>query len=101
MGVIEALKAKLRAWLIDLMREAVREEMAVLAVGGDLMAAVPNPTYFPVHGGLPIEPTRKASKVTRTAWDTAEGFEIRIDPSFEQIQADSIQEQAKFYEVVK
>lgn len=84
-------KAKLRAWLIDLVREAIRSEMAVIAVGGDLMATVPNPTYFPVHGGLPIQPARSYSDALAKA-------SASIVPSFEQMQAEALKAQEEFYE---
>ena len=90
------IKAKFRAWLIDLVRDAIRSEMAVIAVGGDLMATVPNPTYFPVHGGLSIQPALSYSDALAKASVSPQS--TPIEPSFEQMQAEALKAQEKYYE---
>lgn len=68
-------KAKLRAWLIDLVREAIRIERAAESL--PRFRKAPDPPPFDA----------KTVKVI-----------IELEPSFEQMQAEAIREQEKYYE---
>lgn len=74
-------KAKLRAWLIDLVREAIRVEFPV--VRDSIERAVM------VRGKVPtvvyIDPEPNPAT-------------IQVEPSFEQMQADALKAQEEFYE---
>lgn len=74
-------KARLRAWLIDLVREAIRIEMKgyTMVMPSDFADAVirkqkPNPQTH-------IQPSI-----------------IQVEPSFEQMQAEALKAQEKYYE---
>jgi hypothetical protein len=76
-------KAKLRAWLIDLVREAIRIEHTA-------EYSIPKTTpKMRAPFNLP-PPLIKPTNVELTP--------IVFEPSFEQMQADAIKEQEKFYE---
>lgn len=84
--MITKWKLRLRAWLIDLVREAIRTEM------------IDQSQIFPAKGGIavydpgPAWPQKVASKpVTSTST-------VGPEKTFEQFQAESIAEQEKFYE---
>lgn len=68
------LKSRLRTWLIDLVREAVRVEM------------ISESQIFPAMGGIAIYPGRPKATAPPS------------DPTFEQMQDMSLREQEKFYE---
>lgn len=68
------LKARLRAWLIDLVREAVRAEMILES------------QIFPAMGGVAVYDGRPKAPAPPS------------DPTFEQMQDMSLREQEKFYE---
>jgi len=77
------MKAKLRAWLIDLVREAIRSE-----------AVQPGNTYSLVSAPTPDNPA-----VSRPRLKPAPSEEsVHIEPSFEQMQADALKAQEKYYE---
>jgi hypothetical protein len=76
-------KAKLRAWLIDLVREAVALEISQYAI-----SAGPT-TKWQVSDA--IIPKGKAAVIAA----------IPIELSFEQMQAEALKAQEKYYEPVK
>lgn len=92
--VRKSMKAKLRAWLIDLVCEAIRVEMPKADLRN---AGAPSPFGI---GFKEITPGNWVSDMPKSAGSKVEAI-LQIQPSFEQMQADAIQEQAKFYEVVK
>ena len=81
MGVAK-LKAKLRAWLIDLVREAIRMENAPRDPVEAMRRRMPERPPAP-HPMMQPEPI---------------GALLTITPSFEQLQAEAIAAQEKFYE---
>lgn len=76
------IRAKFRAWLIDLVREAIRTEFP--AVRDSVERAVM------VKGKVPavvyIDPAKAKTE------------SIPIEPSFEQMQAEALKAQEKYYE---
>lgn len=76
---VKMLKAKLRSWLIELVREAIRSERVQ---PGNTYTLVAGPTLIPDN---PVRPSLKAAPIV-------------IAPSFEQLQAEAIAAQEKFYE---
>jgi hypothetical protein len=70
--VVGVVKSRIRAWLIDLVREAIRTEFPERWLGPYGNARVPQ---------------RPASKPVTPL----------TDPSFEQMQSQAIQEQEKYY----
>lgn len=89
-------KTKLRSWLIDLVREAIRIERT------DSNLSVILPDLENIRTATPY-PGRVFSGVTKEAWDstnrpTANHQSIQAEKSFEQIQVESIAEQVKYYE---
>lgn len=76
---VKTLKAKLRAWLIDLVREAIRIERAA------------------------SQPVRTGANVADAATSSLKSQRqptplVHLEPSFEQMQADAIKAQEKYYE---
>lgn len=69
------MKAKLRAWLIELVRDAIRMECVSIQ---------------------PVGTAPKPSVTVRAVEATAKQLGP-IEPSFEQMQADAIQAQEKYY----
>lgn len=96
-------KASIRAWLIDLVREAVRSESVQ---PGNSFSLVAGPTSIPdnpAYRSADMHPGRVFSGVTKEAWDKAviDSPTFGAEPSFEQMQSAAIAEQAKYYEVAK
>jgi len=81
--MITTLKTKFRAWLIDLVREAIRSERVQ-----------PGNTYSLVSAStlLPDNPKTPAPKSYTDVLDRA------LNPSFEQMQAEALKAQEKYYE---
>ena len=73
-------KVKLRAWLIDLVREAIRMEQ-------------PRAPFL--SGMIPAD--TENSNTLRFRATTVINSEPPIDPSFEQMQADALKAQKEFY----
>jgi len=73
------MKAKFRAWLIELVREAIRMERAT------------SQTYTNVRMHK-IEPFVTAKK------EPSEAQPVSLEPSFEQMQAEALKAQEKYYE---
>ena len=74
--MIKPCKAKLRAWLIELVREAVRIECAEWKM-------IPPKFQDGTLAKLPEAPKQQV---------------VAVEPSFEDIQAMAIKEQEKYYE---
>lgn len=77
------MKAKFRAWLIDLVREAIRSE-----------AVQPGNTYSLVSAPAPDNPAVSCPRLKPAPSEEP----IRIEPSFEQMQAEALKAQEKYYE---
>lgn len=73
------MKAKLRAWLIELVREAIRSERTL--------------EHKKIDVSVFAHPEDKLSRPMKT-----ESAPIVIAPSFEQLQAEALAAQEKFYE---
>lgn len=88
--MLRKLKARLRAWLIDLVREAIRIERA----------AATQPTMPNKNDALEcmFYPERYAGKAASKPV-TATSIEVG-EKSFEQMQAEALAAQAKHYEQV-
>lgn len=78
--MIASWKARLRAWLIDLVREAIRSEQVQPGNTFSLKSEYPK-------GASSAENAKQAASAP-----------IVLEPSFEQLQADSIREQENYYE---
>lgn len=96
------MKARLRAWLIELVREAIRSESVQ---PGNSFSLVAGPTSIPdnpAYRSADMHPGRVFSGVTKEAWEATNlPTAIQTEPSFEQMQSAAIAEQAKYYEVAK
>lgn len=93
------LKDKLRAWLISLVREAMRAE----GIAG--MPQSHNEPYLPT--ATVWSPTKRAPLADMQPWpglgspftrNTVQLATTNSEPSFEQMQAEAIKEQEKYYE---
>lgn len=74
----------IRAWLIALIREAVRMELA-------RMELAPHQSAKPMFGDYEFERKQMAAPIDKVA-------HIELEPSFEQMQEQSIADQRKYYE---
>jgi hypothetical protein len=81
--LIARLKSELRAWLIDLVREAIRDQRIE-----DMLREESTRPIYPGKLG-PFKTSKPASKP-----ETAPVYE----PSFERMEAEAIQDQEKYYE---
>jgi hypothetical protein len=107
---VKTLKAKLRAWLIDLVREAIRiERIAARAQEErDMLAKQPD-HLAKLRGAMGKAWERRESENYPGKLKTpkspvaieASEIERMLEPSFEQMQAESIRAQEEFYEVKK
>jgi hypothetical protein len=83
------LKARLRAWLIDLVREAIHEQLMqdfpTVRQSTEMASIVPGKIPTIVY----VDPKPASKPVTVS------------EPSFEQMQAAAIQEQEKYYAPVE
>lgn len=86
------MKARLRAWLIDLVREAIRVERLKEQGVYDAEFLARHPFLEKLR---PVAPIRTAEQLIAAVNETEP---IVLEPSFEQMQADAIAEQRKFYE---
>lgn len=81
--MIAKFKAKLRAWLIDLVREAIRLERG---------ARHPFKPERSVFSDFTLPPVNFSAVAEISA------SPVHIEPSFEQLQAEALAAQEKFYE---
>jgi hypothetical protein len=85
--VVGVVKSRIRAWLIDLVREAIRTEFPERWLG--LTEAKRTEVAYNPYGNARVVtlPQRPASKPVTPL----------TEPSFEQMQLQAIQEQEKYY----
>jgi hypothetical protein len=89
--MVKRWKAALRTWLVQLVRDAIRLEFPVIRDSLERAMAVKGKTPIMVY----VDPS-VTSKGTKPASNPL--TPTIIDPSFEQLQADAIMAQGKFYE---
>lgn len=88
---MQSIKGRLRAWLIELVREAIRVEMTAQSYSWFQVKKMELKTENGVDASYPpLPPLRAQGKVKPDPLPT--------ELSFEQIQANAIAEQEKYYE---
>jgi hypothetical protein len=88
--MIANLKARLRAWLIDLVREAIRIERTA-----ELLNKHPTRFVGTMAPRMAPVPMSYSDALSQAA---AAPQVIPFEPSFEQLQSEALQAQEKYYE---
>lgn len=87
------MKAKLRVWLIDLVREAIKlEAKQALGLNGNEY------THLKANTKSVAAIKRAEPEIIPQKTEKGAGFTITFTPSFEQMQAEALKAQEKYYE---